>query len=241
LTHLGWAAQVVTLEPATLDAVLDSIADVGVALGAEAEATDLVRPLRGRLENLGRRCERAPVSSAGAGADRPALLGRPLVPDLVTAGGRRPVMGDPGADSHPLNWDAISTATAEVVIVAPCGYHLERAYKQPAELVAGRRLPADAQVWAVDADSYFVRPGPRLVDGAELVGQIVHPTSATPPTRHGHVALCLAKVKLGPRSRQTQHPYPAATTIPEAQPELTPLARLRASPRLPQTVGSSSA
>jgi iron complex transport system substrate-binding protein len=84
-------------------------------------------------------------------------------------------MAHPGADSQRLDWDAVSTATAEVVIVAPCGYHLEPAYQQAADLVASRRLPLDAQVWAVDADSYFVRPGPRLVDGAELIGQILHP------------------------------------------------------------------
>jgi iron complex transport system substrate-binding protein len=182
LAHLGCAAHVVTLDPATLDAVLDSIADVGVALGAEAEATDLVRSLRGRLENLGRMVASAPRTPVLVleWTDPPFSAGH-WVPDVVTAGGGRPVMGHPGGDSQRLDWDAISTATAEVVIVAPCGYHLERAYEQAAELMSGRRLPADAQVWAVDADSYFVRPGPRLVDGAELVGQILHPELCDSP------------------------------------------------------------
>jgi iron complex transport system substrate-binding protein len=182
LTHLGCAAQVVTLDPATLDAVLYSIADVGVALGAEAEAADLVRSLRARLENLGRIVASAPRTAVLVleWTDPPFSAGH-WVPDLVTAGGGRPVMGDPGADSQRLDWDAISAATAEVVIVAPCGYHLECAYDQAAELVAGRRVSADAQVWAVDADSYFVRPGPRLVDGAELVGQILHPQLCDSP------------------------------------------------------------
>ncbi len=79
LAHLGCGARVVTLDPQTLDAVLDSIAEVGAALGAEAEATELVSSLRGRLDRLGaRRVERAPPSGAGAGMDRPALLGRTL-------------------------------------------------------------------------------------------------------------------------------------------------------------------
>ena len=60
------------------------------------------------------------------------------------------------------------------MIVAPCGYRLRPAYELASELVAGRQLPDGAELWAVDADSYFVRPGPRLVDGAELVGQILH-------------------------------------------------------------------
>ena len=115
------------------------------------------------------------------------------VPDHVSAGGGRPVMGNQGADSQRLDWDAVSTAVADVVIVAPCGYHLGPAYEHAAELVADRRLPDDADVWAVDADSYFVRPGPRLVDGAELVGQILHPSCAAPPTRRGLFALRLTE------------------------------------------------
>jgi iron complex transport system substrate-binding protein len=182
LAHLGCTAEVVTLDPMTLDAVLESITGVGVALGAEAEATDLVRSLRGRLENLGRVVANARRTAVLVleWTDPPFSAGH-WVPDVVTAGGGRPVMGHPGADSQRLDWDAISAATAAVVIVAPCGYHLEPAYEQAAQLVTSCRLPADAQVWAVDADSYFVRPGPRLVDGAELVGQILHPQLCNSP------------------------------------------------------------
>jgi iron complex transport system substrate-binding protein len=182
LAHLGCAAQVVTLDPVSLDAVLDSIADVGTALGVEAEARELVRSLRGRLDQLGRVVAGAPRTAVLVleWTDPPFSAGH-WVPDLVTAGGGRPVMANPGADSQRLDWDAISSAAAEVVIVAPCGYHLGPAYEHAAELVASRRLPPDAQVWAVDADSYFVRPGPRLVDGAELVGQILHPERCDPP------------------------------------------------------------
>jgi iron complex transport system substrate-binding protein len=191
LAHLGCAAQVVTLDPQTLDAVLDSIAEVGTVLGAEAEATELLSSLQGRLDQL-----RCVVSSALRPAvmvlewtDPPFSAGH-WVPDLVSAGGGRPVMGNPGADSQRLNWDAVLTAVAEVVIVAPCGYHLGPAYEHAARLVVDRRLPDDAAVWAVDADSYFVRPGPRLVDGAELVGQILHPQlcGSPDPTRALRVA-----------------------------------------------------
>jgi iron complex transport system substrate-binding protein len=99
-------------------------------------------------------------------------------------------MGNPGADSQRLNWDAVLTAVAEVVIVAPCGYQLGPAYEHAARLMVDRRLPDDTDVWAVDADSYFVRPGPRLVDGAELVGQILHPhlCGSPDPTRALRVA-----------------------------------------------------
>ena len=97
------------------------------------------------------------------------------VPDLVTAGGGGPVLANPGGDSHRLPWDAVTAAGAEVVIVAPCGFHLDPTIELAKELVATDRLPPAAEVWAVDADAFFVRPGPRVVDGAELVGQILHP------------------------------------------------------------------
>jgi iron complex transport system substrate-binding protein len=191
LAHLGCAAQVVTLDPMTLDAVLDSIAEVGTALGAESEATELVLSLRGRLDRLGRVVSSAPRTAALVleWTDPPFSAGH-WVPDLVSAGGGRPLMGNPGADSQRLDWDAVATAAAEVVIVAPCGYHLGPAYEHAAQLVVDRRLPDNVDVWAVDADSYFVRPGPRLVDGAELVGQILHPQlcGSPDPTRALRVA-----------------------------------------------------
>ena len=190
LAHLGCNAQVLTLDPTTLDAVLDSIADVGVALGAEAEGTRLVTSLRDRLDTLGRVVARAPRTAVLVleWTDPPFSAGH-WVPDLVTAGGGRPVLGNPGADSHRLHWEAVSTAEAEVVIVAPCGYHLGSAHELASELAETRRLPDGAELWAVDADSYFVRPGPRLVDGAELIGQILHPQLCGPPdpTRARHV------------------------------------------------------
>jgi iron complex transport system substrate-binding protein len=191
LAHLGCAARVVTLDSMTLDAVLDSIAEVGTALGAESEATELVLSLRGRLDRLGRVVSSAPRPAVLVleWTDPPFSAGH-WVPDLVSAGGGRPLMGNPGADSQRLDWDAVSTAVAEVVIVAPCGYHLGPAYEHAAQLARDRRLPENADVWAVDADSYFVRPGPRLVDGAELVGQILHPQlcGSPDPTRALRVA-----------------------------------------------------
>jgi iron complex transport system substrate-binding protein len=176
LAHLGCAAQVVTLDPRTLNEVLTSIADVGAALGAEAEATDLVGSLRDRLDKLGHLVARAPRPAVLVLEwTDPAFSAGHWVPDLVTAGGGRAVLPHPGANSQRLTWDAVSAASADVVIVAPCGYHLAPAYELATDLVARQRLPHGAAVWAVDADSYFVRPGPRLIDGVELVGQILHP------------------------------------------------------------------
>jgi iron complex transport system substrate-binding protein len=176
LAYLGCTAEVVTLDPHTLDEVLTSILTVGTVLGARTTADELVGALRARLRRL-------EVTLRGAArpsvlvlewTDPPFAAGH-WIPDLVSAGGGCSVLATPGADSRRVDVDRVSRADADVVIVAPCGYHLDAAATLAVDLVESGILPADADVWAVDADSYFVRPGPRLVDGADLVGAILHP------------------------------------------------------------------
>lgn len=182
LAHLGCSAEVVTLDPATLDAVIDSISAVGVALGAEAEAKQLAADLRDRLVNLARVLAGAPRTAVLVLEwTDPAFSAGHWIPDVVAAGGGTAVLANPGTDSKRMEWDAVTAAPAEVVIVAPCGFHLVDAQLLASKLVEDGRLPASARVWAVDADAYLVRPGPRLVDGAELVGQILHPERCGPP------------------------------------------------------------
>jgi len=114
--------------------------------------------------------------------DRPAVHRRALIPDLVSAAGGDPVAADPGARSRPASWESIAAAEPDVVIVAPCGYHLAGAAEQ-ARMVAAV-LPG-CPIWAIDADGLVVRPGPRLVDGTEAIASILHPgaVQAVPPDR----------------------------------------------------------
>ena len=102
----------------------------------------------------------------------PPFTGGHWVPDLVTAAGGVPVAGHPGQRSVETNWELISAAAPEVVVVSPCGYHLAGAIEQAREVVS--RFP-DAEVWAIDADGLVVRPGPRLVDGVAAIASILHP------------------------------------------------------------------
>jgi iron complex transport system substrate-binding protein len=102
------------------------------------------------------------------------------IPDLVSAAGGEPVAARPGALSIPTTWSVIAAAAPDLVVVAPCGYHLPGAIEQ-AQSVAGH-LPG-LPVWAIDADGIVVRPGPRLVDGVEAIASILHPDAvpAAPP------------------------------------------------------------
>jgi iron complex transport system substrate-binding protein len=100
------------------------------------------------------------------------------VPDLVEAAGGQPVAARPGARSVQTTWREFTDADPDVVLVAPCGFHLDGAAAQAATLVP--RFPG-AQVWAIDADGLVVRPGPRLVDGVEAIAAILHPDHVPPP------------------------------------------------------------
>lgn len=176
LGYLGCSAQVVTLDPHTLDDVVASITTVGAVLGADEEAAELVALLRHQLVDL---------YAASTGTPRPSVLvlewtdppfsAGHWIPDLVMAGGGRSVLANPGGDSQRVTWDDVAASGADVVIVAPCGYDLEGALDLAHQAVEARRLPPEAQVWAVDANAYIVRPGPRVVEGADLVAQILHP------------------------------------------------------------------
>ncbi|MEU4222467.1 cobalamin-binding protein, partial [Actinoplanes sp. NPDC026623] len=106
------------------------------------------------------------------------------VPDLVTAAGGTPVAARPGARSVETTWAELAAAEPEIVLVTPCGFHLDGAAGQAASVV--RHFPG-AQVWAIDGDALVVRPGPRLIDGVEAIASILHP-DAVPPAPPGAIA-----------------------------------------------------
>jgi iron complex transport system substrate-binding protein len=173
LDYLGCTAEVVALDPRTLDDVLATIVTIGQRAGAQEQAGDLVAALRQRLTAVADRVagQYQPAVAVIEWTDPPFSAGH-WVPDLVTAAGGRPVAACPGGRSVQVSWEQIAAARPELAVVAPCGFHLDGAAAQ-AELAA-RELPG-VPVWAIDADGLVVRPGPRLVDGVEALASILHP------------------------------------------------------------------
>jgi iron complex transport system substrate-binding protein len=176
LGYLGCQADVISLDPHTLDEVLDSIIEVGNRAGVPDRASALVTGLRSRL---------AAVAEAVAGRSRPKValvewVDPPFtaghwIPDLITAAGGEPVAARPGAPSVQTTWDEIAAAQPDLILVSPCGYHLDGAIDQ-ARIVT-ESLPASLPIWAIDADGIVVRPGPRLIDGVEAIASILHPNA----------------------------------------------------------------
>jgi iron complex transport system substrate-binding protein len=178
LDYLGCHADVLSLDPHSLDDVLDSILTVGQRAGVMDRARRVVGELRARLDRTTARVagRRRPRVAVVEWVDPPFTAGH-WVPDLVTAAGGEPVAARPGERSVPTTWPAIAAAAPEHVIVAPCGYHLDGAIEQAQAVAAA--LPR-AAVWAIDADGIVVRPGPRLVDGVEAIASMLHPGDAPP-------------------------------------------------------------
>ncbi len=183
LAYLGCRADVLTIDPHTLDEVLASVETLGAASGCADTAAELVRDLRGRL---------ATVAESVSGAVRPralvlewtdpAFAPGHWVPEMVTVAGGTNALGDAGEKSVRVTWDAVRDSAPEVIVCAPCGYDLDGSTQLAQAAIASGELPDGIPVWAVDANASFARPGPRLVDGVEALAGILHPDRAPAPS-----------------------------------------------------------
>ncbi|MGB6163319.1 MAG: cobalamin-binding protein [Pseudonocardiaceae bacterium] len=181
---------VVSLEPTTIADILANIVTVGAMTGRGAQAKALVGDLRTRLDAL--------AASVSGITHRPRTLvlewlEPPFapghwVPQQVGVAGGDPGFGTVGGVSRTTTAKEISAYAPEVIVLAPCGFYAADTLRElpRARLPAGwSELPAvrAGNVWAVDATSYFSRPGPRVIDGAEILARILHPDVLGPPEK----------------------------------------------------------
>jgi iron complex transport system substrate-binding protein len=184
LEHLGCRADVLSLDPHTLDEVLSSIQIVGERADVPARAASLIAGLQARLDRIAAAVAGLPRPRVAVieWTDPPFCAGH-WIPDLVDIAGGEPVAARPGLPSVPMTWADISAAKPDLLLVAPCGYHLAGAAEQAQQVAAA--MPG-LPVWAIDADGIVVRPGPRLADGVEAIASILHP-EAVPDVPAGRV------------------------------------------------------
>lgn len=174
LAHLGCRAEVLTVDPHTLDEVLDSVLVLGKATGRDAEAIGLVDGLRTRLDAVRSRVagRSRPRVAVLEWTDPPYAPGH-WIPEMVGTAGGECVLGVAGAKSVRITWDDLHAARPDVVVVAPCGF--DRAGAQAQADAIAELLPGGVRAHAVDADGMWARPGPRLVDGVEELASVLHP------------------------------------------------------------------
>jgi iron complex transport system substrate-binding protein len=174
LAHLGCSAEVVTLDPHTLEEVLDSISTLGRLTGHEDEAEDLIRNHRQRMAAIMRAVVFRPRPRVAVleWTDPPYAPGH-WIPEMVELAGGESVLGTSGAKSVRIDWDDVRAAEPDVLIVAPCGYDLVGARALAEKVVASGELPGVA-TYAVDANASWARPGTRLIDGIEELAHLLH-------------------------------------------------------------------
>ncbi len=186
--RLDAGVTVVSLEPTTIADILANIVTVGALTGRQAEADVLVEGLRARLDALAAALSgvtRRPRTLVLEWLEPPFAPGH-WVPQQVGAAGGDPGFGTVGGVSRTTTAEEISAYAPEAIVLAPCGFSAADTLRQlpRARLPAGwPGLPAvrHGNVWAVDAASYFSRPGPRVIDGAEILARLLHPDAVGPP------------------------------------------------------------
>jgi iron complex transport system substrate-binding protein len=174
LAHLGCTAEVLTIDPYTLDEVLASIVTLGRATGHEDEAERLVAAQRQRLDAVRRETAGRPRPRVMflEWTDPPFAPGH-WIPEMVEAAGGEPVLATAGEKSRRITWEAVHAAEPQVMIVAPCGFDRAGSQRLADDLVASGALPVGVPVYAVDANASWARPGTRLVDGVEELAAIL--------------------------------------------------------------------
>src|SRR2546430_2562468 len=179
--HLPRTPQVVSLDASSIDGMFEDVRRIGAALGRDGDAERLIHGLESRL---------AAVEARVTGRARPRVACLewldPLfnaghwVPEQVTLAGGRDVLGQPGVPSIDIEIERLVAADPDYVFVMPCGFDVERALMESRALRKDPRWTAlravrEARAFVLDGNAYFSRPGPRVVDGIELLASILHP------------------------------------------------------------------
>jgi iron complex transport system substrate-binding protein len=173
--------QVLSLDPSTIGEVLADVPRLAEAAQAGDAGSRLAEDAAARLDRVGEAVAGAPRPRVAAleWLD-PVFVGGHWVPQMIELAGGADVLGLPGEKSRTAGWEEVAAGAPEVVVVMPCGYDLDGAH-EAAGAYLDRLRPLGARVVSVDAAAYFSRPGPRLVDGVELLAHLLHPDLAPTP------------------------------------------------------------
>jgi iron complex transport system substrate-binding protein len=174
--------RVLSLDPGDLGEVLDDVERLGGVTGVPDRAAELRASLERRLAN---------VESAVAGAERPRVLplewldppftGGHWVPEMIETAGGEPLLCVRGGKCPTASWEEIAVSDPDVVVAMPCGWDAAQARKEVLAHSAEVTATGAERIWAVDGAASFSRPGPRLVDGTELLAHLLHPDRVQAP------------------------------------------------------------
>jgi iron complex transport system substrate-binding protein len=187
LDEIGCSAEVVSMDPHSLEEILESFVMVGRATGTEDRAQELVAGLRGRIDAVKASIARLPtIRTFCMEWLDPPFAGGHWIPEMVQIAGGENLLVAPKEPSKKVTWRQIADASPEVVVFMPCGYYLEEAEGEASRIYQAPEFRettayASRTVFATDASSFFSRPGPRIVDGLEVMAWAIHPDDFPEP------------------------------------------------------------
>lgn len=182
--------KIVSLEPNELQDVWQDILRVAQAAEVTERGTDLVADLKASLSALSERTAQLhPPSIACIEWLDPLMAAGNWIPELVQAAGGRNLFGQAGTHSPWITWEELVNADPDVIVTMPCGFDIARTLEEQHLLTehpawAGLRAVREGRIYVLDGNAYFNRPGPRLVDSAYLLAEVLHP-SVFPSTFQG--------------------------------------------------------
>ncbi len=173
---------IVSLDPHCLADILNDVLRIGEATNRSRQAEAFVQELKLRIEAVRDRTTRSALRPRVACLEwfDPLYIAGHWVPEMVQIAGGYDILGTAGEPSVKIEWEALIASLPEILILMPCGFDLDRAVRESSLLknrAGWQTLPAvrDGRVFAVSGTDYFSRPGPRLVDGLEILSQVIHP------------------------------------------------------------------
>jgi iron complex transport system substrate-binding protein len=178
--------EVLSLNPTSLSELLDDILRIGAATGRRADAEELVRSLKKRIQTIAERDTGRRPRVVCLEWFEPLYTAGHWVPEVVGLAGGDDVLGRAGAPSEKISWQDVVAAKPDALLLMPCGFDVRRTAREatPLRSLEGwKELPAvrSGNVYALNGNAYFSRPGPRLVDGLEIIARILHPDAGDEP------------------------------------------------------------
>ncbi len=174
--ELASRPRVIALDPKTLGETLGDVRTLAEATGTRARGVDLVARARARIDRVRLAVRGEPrIRVAAVEWLDPVFIAGHWTPQMIELAGGEDPLGRPGEHSEVVTWELLEAARPQVVVVMPCGYDAVRAHEEALAHRARLARVRAARVVAVDASAYFSRPGPRLIDGLELLAHVLHP------------------------------------------------------------------
>ncbi len=168
--------RVIALDPKTLGETLGDVRTIAEATDRRDRGVELIAEAGARIDRVRLAVRAEPrVRVAALEWLDPVYVAGHWTPQMIELAGGVDVLGLPGERSEVVTWERLAAARAEVVLVMPCGYDAQRAHEEALRYADELARLHAARIVAVNASAYFSRPGPRLIDGLELLGHVLHP------------------------------------------------------------------